>query len=115
MHNDLRVWKKSIEMTIELYKITATLPKTEQFGLVSQMNRAGVSVAANIAEGSARASTKDYIKFLNIAKASLTELETLLIISQGVGYGDHQTFPKDYIIPIKKMLNKLQSVLTAKL
>lgn len=114
MHHKLIVWQKSVEMVIELYKITSKFPKKEQFGLTSQINRAGVSVAANIAEGSARSSTKDYIKFLNIANGSITELETLLIISQGVGYPVPQNFLPENIVPIKKMLNRLRSVLKAK-
>lgn len=115
MHQKLHVWQKSVEMSIALYKITKNFPKTEQFGLISQINRAGVSVAANIAEGSARTSTKDYLKFLSIAKASLTEIETLMIISQGIGYGNYEDFLQEYVTPIKKMLNRLQSVLRAKL
>ena len=79
------------------------------------MNRAGVSVPTNIAEGAARKSTKDYIKFLNIANASLTELETLLIISQGIGHGNFDSFQAAYITPIKKMLNRQQSVLQNKM
>ncbi|WP_224488028.1 four helix bundle protein [Robertkochia flava] len=115
MHYNLIVWKKSVQMAIALYNLTDTFPKHERYGLVSQINRAGVSVAANIAEGSARTSTRDYIKFLNISKASLTELETLLIISEGIGYGDTDLFIIDHIIPIKKMLNKLESTLKNKL
>ncbi|MFH0857928.1 MAG: four helix bundle protein, partial [Candidatus Omnitrophota bacterium] len=72
---DLNVWKKSHELTLEVYKITKNLPKDEKFGLVSQMRRASVSVPSKIAEGFKRRGIRDKICFYNISQSSLSELE----------------------------------------
>jgi four helix bundle protein len=92
-HKDLNVWKKSIELVTEIYKVTETLPRTEDFGLKSQLQRAAVSVPTNIAEGSGRTHQKEMIQFCYIALGSLTEVETLLIICNNV----YQTDIKDII------------------
>jgi four helix bundle protein len=92
-HKDLNVWKTSIELVTEIYKITETLPRTEDFGLKSQLQRAAVSVPTNIAEGSGRTNQKEMIQFCYIALGSLTEVETLLIICNNV----YQTDIKDII------------------
>ncbi len=83
-HNfkELLVWKKSIELVKSIYQITSMLPSDERFGLVTQMNRSGISVPSNIAEGSGRTSGKEFLHFLNIAISSSYELETQLIISK---------------------------------
>ncbi|MFN4300344.1 MAG: four helix bundle protein [Thermaurantimonas sp.] len=75
---DLDVWKKSMELSVDIYNITQSFPSTELYGLTSQLRRAAVSVASNIAEGSGRSSTKEVLQFLNIANGSLAEIETLL-------------------------------------
>lgn len=75
-HKDLIVWKKSVELVVLVYKFAAELPNNERYGLVSQMQRASVSIPSNIAEGAGRNSVKDYIRFLQISKGSLCELET---------------------------------------
>jgi four helix bundle protein len=85
-YRDLEVWKKSISLTKSAYKLTEDLPSTERFGLSSQMQRAAVSVAANIAEGNGRMHRGDYIYHLSMAKGSLCELETLMILSVELGY-----------------------------
>ncbi len=87
-HKDLEVWKKSIDLVTEIYKVSRNLPKDEQFGLISQMRRAAVSVPANIAEGFGRKTTGELKQFIGIAKGSLAELETLLVISKNLGYID---------------------------
>ncbi|MBP9832162.1 MAG: four helix bundle protein [Candidatus Pacebacteria bacterium] len=79
-YKSLIVWKKSIELVKEIYKIGESLPRREQFGLVSQICRAAVSVPSNIAEGNKRGSRKEYVQFLRIAHGSLAELETQLVI-----------------------------------
>lgn len=115
LHKDLNVWKQSMDMVTHVYLITKELPTEETYGLISQIQRAAVSVPSNIAEGAARKSTKDYIKFLNIANASLTELETLLILSERIyGVTTKGLIEKD-ITAIKKMLNRMQSVLKQKI
>ncbi len=84
-HKNLAVWNDSIEMVTDLYRLTKNLPSNEQYGLVGQIRRAAVSIPANISEGAARNSAKDYIRFLRISFGSLSELETLLLITMKLG------------------------------
>ena len=85
-HKDLEVWKKSMELVIDIYKITQKFPNIEKFGLINQIRRAAVSVPSNIAEGCARNSDKDNLRFIDIACGSLAEIETQLLISVQLGY-----------------------------
>ena len=80
-HKKLNVWQKAVDLSVDTYRITESFPKSELFGLVSQMRRAAVSVPANIAEGAARTGAKDQLHFLSIARASLSELDTHLEIA----------------------------------
>ncbi len=75
-YKELKVWKKSIDLVKEIYKITNKFPKEEIYVLVSQMRRAAISIPSNIAEGYKRKNLKEYIQFLSIAEASAAELET---------------------------------------
>lgn len=84
-YNDLLVWQHSMELAKKVYAVTSHFPKEELYGLTSQMRRASVSVAANIAEGHARNTTGEFRQFLGIARGSLAELETLIILSDGLG------------------------------
>ena len=77
----LLVWQKAKELVVDIYRITDKYPKSELFGLTSQMRRAAISVAANIVEGNSKRSKKYYLNFLNIAEASLAELDAYLEIS----------------------------------
>lgn len=79
-YKDLIVWQKAMDLVEEIYRITEFLPNEEKFGLSLQLKRAAVSIPSNIAEGYERNTTKDYIKFLSIAKASRAEVETQLYI-----------------------------------
>ena len=83
---DLIVWQKAYRLTLEAYKATGDFPKHEQYGLSAQMRRAAVSVVSNIAEGYNRKGRGEYINFLSIAYASLSELETQLLLSKDLGY-----------------------------
>ena len=83
---DLKVWQKSMDLCQDIYCLTDIFPKSETFGLVSQIRRSAISIPSNIAEGQARHADKEFIRFLNIAYGSLAELETQLIISVKVGY-----------------------------
>lgn len=83
-HKDLDVWKNSINFVSNVYKITANFPDEEKFGLSSQMRRAAVSIPSNIAEGAARGTSREYIRFLHISLGSCSELETQLIISKNL-------------------------------
>jgi four helix bundle protein len=79
-YKDLIVWQKSIILVKTIYGLTGTLPSEEKFGIVSQMRRASVSIPSNIAEGHARRTTGDYVRFVSNAEGSLAELETQIII-----------------------------------
>jgi four helix bundle protein len=81
-HKDLVVWKEAIILAKEIYSLTAKFPKEEVYGLTSQMRRASVSIPSNIAEGAARNSSKEFVRFLYISLGSLAELETQLLISK---------------------------------
>jgi four helix bundle protein len=87
-HKDLNVWKNSIALVKDVYEATANFPKNELYGIVSQIRRAAVSIPANIAEGSGRHYKKENIQFLFISQGSLSELETLLIISMELTFID---------------------------
>ena len=82
MHTDLLVWKKSMELVVLVYKFAKTLPTHEKYGLASQIQRASVSIPSNIAEGSGRVSKKELLRFLYIARGSLSELDTQLKICE---------------------------------
>ncbi|MBB2146758.1 four helix bundle protein [Pedobacter sp. LMG 31464] len=85
-YKELKVWQRSIELVTEIYTVTAKFPDKERFGLISQINRASVSIPSNIAEGTGRNSTKEFLYFLSIAHASSYETETQLIISKNLNY-----------------------------
>jgi four helix bundle protein len=85
-HRDLIVWQRAMEVVRETYRLTQTIPKSEMYGLTAQMQRAAVSIAANIAEGHARGATRDFMRFLSIANGSLRELETYWEITAGLEY-----------------------------
>jgi four helix bundle protein len=87
-YKDLRVWQAAMDLVDATYTVTAAFPRDEIFGLSSQMRRAAVAVPSNIAEGHTREGTKEYLQFLAIARASLAELETQVLISQRRKYGD---------------------------
>jgi four helix bundle protein len=85
-HKQLEVWKNSIDLVQEIYKMTSGFPKDEIFGLTSQIRRAAISVPVNISEGCARIRPKEFHYFLRSSFGSLSELETLLIIAIGLDY-----------------------------
>jgi len=104
---DLVVWKKSHELTLEIYKLTKIFPNEERFGLIQQMRRAAVSVPANIAEGFKRKGLKDKIHFYNIAQGSLQELRYYLILGRDLEYIKDSDNFRDLTDEIGKMLNGL--------
>lgn len=101
-HKSLDVWKESVELCVSIYRATARFPKTEDFGLTSQMRRASVSIPSNIAEGAGRGATKEFIQFLKIASGSLSELDTQLEIALKLGYISESQ--KDIIDPIMESI-----------
>jgi len=85
-YKDLVVWKKSIELVTDVYRCTRKLPREEIYGLTSQLRRAAVSIPSNIAEGQGRRSTREFKQFLGLARGSLFEVETQIIIAKQLGY-----------------------------
>ena len=85
----LKVWQKGFAIAVQAFTLTETFPKEQKFGLTQQITRASVSIPSNIAEGSSRSSVKDYSRFLEISLGSSYELETQLLISEAVKFGDH--------------------------
>jgi four helix bundle protein len=108
------VWKKAIQLTTQVYEFTADFPRQEIYGLTSQMRRAAVSVASNIAEGSARSTRKDFRQFVKLAEGSNCELQTQLIIARNLHFGDLAKLNAAEILSIEvgKMLGGLSAYLT---
>lgn len=111
---DLEVWQRAHKLVLEIYKITRTFPREEKFGLTSQMRRAGVSIAANIAEGFKKRGTKDKTNFYNIAQGSLEELRYYLILCRDLGYLDSNTDAMDNLDAVGRMLHGLIHSITVK-
>ena len=85
-YRDLIVWQQAMALAESVYRCSAQLPREETYGLRSQLTRAAVSVPANIAEGQARHGTAEFLHFLGIARGSLAELETLVMLCRNLGY-----------------------------
>jgi four helix bundle protein len=85
-HHELKVWQDAMTLAKEIYRFTENFPKDEAYGLTSQIRRAAVSVPSNIAEGAGRNGNREFLKFLYIARGSLSELETQLILAKDIGY-----------------------------
>lgn len=87
---DLAVWQRSMELTLLVYRLTGDFPKEEMFGLTNQMRRAAVSIPSNIAEGHGRMNSREFRRFLLIARGSTCELQTQLELSRSLAFGDDQ-------------------------
>ena len=85
-HARLEVWRNAMTLVEHVYRISATFPDEERFGLVAQVRRCAVSIPSNIAEGAARTSTQEYLRFLSLARGSLSELDTQLQIAARLGF-----------------------------
>lgn len=114
-YKDLDVWQKSIELVKEIYILVKYLPKEETYALSDQIRRSAVSIPSNIAEGSGRNGTKEYIQFLYIALGSLCELETQIIIAKEIGYINNIEKIEGDMTTIKKMINSMITSLKAKI
>jgi len=106
-HKDLDVWKLAVEFTTDIYRSTQVFPRHELYGLVSQLRRASISIASNIAEGAARHSTKEFIQFVYHALGSASEIETQLIVSKNLEYLDDTTY--ELLISKQTQLSKMLS------
>ena len=115
-YQKLITWQRSIELAIEIYKLTESYPKTEIYGLTSQTRRSAISIPANIAEGWSRRYTTEYIQFLYVARGSATELETHLIIAGRLNFLAAKDFQKvqDEITDILRMLSSTITSLKSK-
>lgn len=108
-YKDLKVWQKAMDLVVALYDLVEQLPKTEIYGLTSQMRRSAVSIPSNIAEGRRRGSRKDYRQFLIIAYASGAELETQIEISKRLPFGTNIDYSKvdGLLNEVMRMLNTM--------
>ncbi len=115
-HRDLLVWQKAMDLVDSIYDIAEGFPANESYRLTSQITRAVVSVPANIAEGQARSTAKDFANFLSIAKGSLMETETLLTVAVRRGYVSETAASVAFaqITEISKMLTSLRSRIAAR-
>jgi four helix bundle protein len=115
-YRDLRVWSEAIELVEHVYRVTQEFPKHETFGLTSQMQRAAISVPANIAEGNTREHRKEYLHHVSLAQASLAELETHLEIAARLGYGWSEQIKRlmDKAVSLGKQLYALRNALRRK-
>jgi four helix bundle protein len=114
-YQQLKVWQKSIELVIEIYRLTKLYPKEELYGITSQSRRAAISIPSNIAEGYTRKYRQEYAQFIRIAFASGAELETLLLIAKQLKLAPQKEFYKseELLNETMKMLNGLISSLVA--
>lgn len=115
-YGNLIVWQKSILLVKRIYNISNKFPNEEKFGLISQIRRAAVSIPSNIAEGQARRTTPDYVRFVSMAEGSLAEVETQLIISIELDFCSKESTAECFalMLEIRKMLSSLRRSLLAK-
>jgi len=108
-HKDLDVWRNAIDLARDIYELTKTYPKEEQYGIVSQMRRSAVSIASNIAEGAARHGTKEFVQFLYVSVGSASELDTQLEISKVTNMGTSERLgaAQDQVTRVIMMLRGL--------
>lgn len=114
-YKDLLVWQRSTELAVAIYSLTSKFPDSERFGLISQMQRASVSISSNIAEGRSRHTRKEFLHFLHIAYGSGSELETQILIAKKVLHLDVLSFKQSESLleETMKMLTNLIKVLKA--
>ena len=110
-YKELIVWQKAVQLVEEVFNLTDGFPKSEIYGIISQMRRAAISIPSNIAEGYGRKSTKEYSQFYSIAYGSALELETQLIIAKRLKLADEKNFNKsEYLLEeVLRMLNVMTS------
>jgi four helix bundle protein len=109
---DLLVWQKAHQYVLSVYKLTATFPKHETYGLSSQMRRAAVSVAANIVEGFRKRGRPDKVRFMNTAEGSLEESRYYLLLAQDLGYGQTNTLTAS-LEEVSRLLNAYSKAIAA--
>jgi len=107
-HRDLLVWQKAMDLAVAVYQLSRKFPATEIYRLVAQMTKSATSVPANIAEGHSRATSRDYSNFLAIAKGSLMETETFVMLSVRLGYASQAEAQ-----PVLALITEISKMLTA--
>ena len=107
-YKELIIWQKSIDLAVKVYRLTEKLPEEELYGLTNQIRRAAISIPSNIAEGNARASTRDYLRFLSIARGSNAEVETQLLICVRLEY-----LTQEDVEAILSLLNEIERMLNS--
>ncbi|MGA3160492.1 MAG: four helix bundle protein [Terracidiphilus sp.] len=114
-YHELIVWQRAIELTVCIYKLTRTFPKEELYGLISQMRRASVSVASNIAEGRGRITPGEFRQFLGLAQGSTYELQTQLLVARKLGMGSDENLNEAESLSdeVSKMLGSFIQTLKA--
>ncbi len=113
-HKDLAVWQKAHKLTLEIYSVTRAFPREETYGLTSQLRRAALSVATNLAEGGARRSRKEFAQFTSMARGSASEVAYLLLVAKDLGYLTDEQFAvlSDGYDHVSRMLTKLMKALS---
>lgn len=106
-HRELAVWQKAMDLAEHVYMLTKDFPPDERFGLTAQLRRAAISIPSNIAEGAGRRTTKDLIAFAHIARGSLAELETQVLLASRVGLLVHLDSWMRELGDVQKLLNGL--------
>jgi four helix bundle protein len=109
-YRELRVWNTAVQLTLEVYRITESFPQSERFGLITQLRRAAVAVASNIAEGHARSTRGEYRNFLSIARGSAIEVEVQLFLAAQLGHVQSAVLSKarDHCDAISRMITNLK-------
>ncbi|MDX1272713.1 four helix bundle protein [Bizionia paragorgiae] len=115
-HKELDVWKESMLLVQLVYKVTADFPKSENFGLTSQIRRSAVSIPSNIAEGSARNGFRELYQFVGVAMGSASELETQLLIAKDLNYITSDFKPiEEQLLKVRKLLTGYKNYIKTKL
>ncbi len=107
-HKNLDIWKLGVKLCAEIYSVTKNLPEEEKYGLTSQLRRAAISVPTNTTEGSGRNTESEFLNFLHIARSSLSELDTLLILSLELGF-----LKKEQLSSINELIFEIYNKLNA--
>jgi len=108
-YKQLKIWKRSFDLAVKIYKITNKFPRHENYNLTSQLRRASTSISTNIAEGASKNTSTDFVRFLNQAYASLKEVDSLMLLSKELKYAlvrDFQPLEKE-IDEIVRMIYRL--------
>ena len=108
-YKSLLVWQKAIALVTEVYVVTRSFPRDELYGLTSQIRRAAVSIPSNIAEGQARLTPGEFRQFLGVARASLAEMDTQLIIAENLGYLTETGPLFEQVAEVSRMISGLLS------